>query len=63
MREAIDVGVFDAAGEPLHLARHELRDGAQEIRVVVAKEALRAAVDPYITRIDRNRFDNSRRVE
>jgi hypothetical protein len=24
---------------------------------------LSAAVDPYICRIDRNRFDNSRRVE
>jgi aminopeptidase N len=63
MRESIDIGVFDAAGESLYLAKHSLQNGVQDIRVVVDKEPLSAAVDPYVTRIDRNRFDNSRRIE
>jgi ABC-2 type transport system permease protein len=63
MREAIEVGVFSAEDVPLYLAKHTLRDGAQEVRVVVDKAPLFAAVDPYICRIDKNRFDNGRRVE
>jgi hypothetical protein len=63
MQEAIDIGVFSATDERLYLAKHALRDGAQEIRVIVTGEPLSASVDPYICRIDRNRFDNSKRVE
>jgi ABC-2 type transport system permease protein len=63
MGEAIDIGVFSAEDERLYLAKHTLRDGAQDITVVVDKAPLIAAVDPYICRIDRNRFDNSKRIE
>lgn len=57
LSEPIEIGVF-AGEEALHLAKHPLRQGTQEIRLVVAKAPNYAAVDPYVTRIDRNRFDN-----
>jgi ABC-2 type transport system permease protein len=63
LRESIDIGLFSADDKTLYLKKHALRGGAQNITVVVDKEPLFAAVDPYLCRIDRNRFDNSRRVE
>jgi hypothetical protein len=63
MHERIDIGIFAADDKALHLAKHELHEGPQDITVIVDREPLSAAVDPYICRIDRNRFDNSRRVE
>jgi ABC-2 type transport system permease protein len=63
LRESIDIGLFSADDKTLYLKKHELHDGAQDITVVVDKEPLFATVDPYVCRIDRNRFDNSRRVE
>jgi hypothetical protein len=63
MQEMIDIGVFSVDNNVLYLAKHALHEGAQEITVIVDREPLSAAVDPYICRIDRNRFDNNRRVE
>ena len=63
MRERIDIGVFSADDKALHLEKHELHSGTQDISIIVDQEPLSAAVDPYVCRIDRNRFDNSRRVE
>jgi hypothetical protein len=63
MREAIEIGVFSADEKTLYLAKHALHDGMQEITVIVDREPLLAAVDPYVTRIDRNRFDNSKRLQ
>ncbi|HEX2061934.1 MAG TPA: M1 family aminopeptidase, partial [Thermoanaerobaculia bacterium] len=60
MHDPVDVGVFAADDTPLYLARHTLRDGQQLIRVIVAREPRIASVDPYLCRIDRNRFDNTR---
>lgn len=62
LRESIDIALFDDTDEPLYLAKHELHDGAQTLTITVAKEPLFASVDPYITRIDRNRFDNTQRI-
>ena len=62
MREMIDIGVFSPDDNALHLAKHELHSGTQDISFIVDQEPLSAAVDPYICRIDRNRFDNSKRV-
>jgi ABC-2 type transport system permease protein len=62
MRENIDVGVFTADDKTLHLAKHALHDGVQDITVIVNGEPAFVAVDPYLTRIDRNRFDNGKRV-
>jgi hypothetical protein len=62
LAESIDVGVF--SGEELfHVAKHPLHDGVNDISVIVAKEPSYAAVDPYVTRIDRNRFDNGRDIQ
>jgi hypothetical protein len=57
--EAIDVGVYGGDGTALHLERHALREGSNEISVVVDAPPARVVVDPYVTRIDRNRFDNA----
>ena len=63
MNEMIDIGVFSAEDKALHLAKHALHEGPQEITVIVDQEPRFAAVDPYLCRIDRNRFDNSKRIE
>ncbi len=64
--EPIEVGIFaidpDATENVLHLAAHPLHSGLNTISVIVAKEPAAAVIDPYITRIDRNRFDNQRPV-
>src|SRR5688500_3862564 len=62
MREMIDIGIFSNDDKALHLAKHALHAGTQDITVIVNQEPLSAAVDPYVCRIDRNRFDNSRRI-
>ncbi|MGZ5434010.1 MAG: M1 family metallopeptidase, partial [Thermoanaerobaculia bacterium] len=58
--ESIDVGLFSPDNEPMLVAKQPLRDGANDVTLVVAQEPAFAAVDPYVTRIDRNRFDNTR---
>jgi ABC-type transport system involved in multi-copper enzyme maturation permease subunit len=62
--EPIEIGVFAAdpdvasANDILHLAAHALHSGANTITVIVGKQPSFAVIDPYITRLDRNRFDN-----
>jgi ABC-2 type transport system permease protein len=63
LAEMIDIGIYSADDTPLHVAKHALHEGMQEIAVIVDREPLIAAVDPYICRIDRNRMDNGRRVD
>jgi ABC-2 type transport system permease protein len=68
INESIEVGLFttdpdDAvANDILHLAAHPLHNGANTITVIVDKQPSYAAIDPYLTRIDRNRFDNVKAV-
>jgi ABC-2 type transport system permease protein len=68
MNESIEIGLFTndpddaSAKDILHLAPHALHSGANTIAVIVDKAPLFVAIDPYITRIDRNRFDNVKRV-
>jgi ABC-2 type transport system permease protein len=69
LREAVDVGVFGARpGEgkgqaaALSLAKYELRQGVNELSIVVEGRPERAVVDPDVSRIDRNRFDNAMAV-
>jgi ABC-type transport system involved in multi-copper enzyme maturation permease subunit len=68
MSEPIEIGLFavdpdDAEGKDvIHLAAHTVNSGVNTITVIVDKEPSFAAIDPYITRIDRNRFDNTRPV-
>jgi ABC-type transport system involved in multi-copper enzyme maturation permease subunit len=64
LNESIEAGIFTAdpddaaANDILHLAAHPLHSGVNTITVIVDKQPAFAAIDPYITRIDRNRFDN-----
>jgi ABC-2 type transport system permease protein len=69
LNEAIEIGVFsarpgDAGGSEsiLYLGKHEMRQGINEISVVVDEPPDRVAVDPYVLRIDKNRFDNAKRI-
>ena len=66
VNESIEVGIFttdpDEANDALHLAAHPLHSGANTITVIVDKQPSFAAIDPYLTRIDRNRFDNVKAV-
>jgi ABC-2 type transport system permease protein len=68
MTEPIEIGLFavdpdDAEGKDvIHLATHPIHGGVNAITVIVDKEPSFAAIDPYITRVDRNRFDNVRAV-
>jgi ABC-2 type transport system permease protein len=68
VNESIELGIFAAdpdeasANDILHLAAHSLHNGANTITVIVDKQPSFAAIDPYITRIDRNRFDNVKAV-
>jgi ABC-2 type transport system permease protein len=61
---SIEIGIFATdpdnavANDILHLAAHPLRSGVNTITVIVDKQPSYAAIDPYLTRIDRNRFDN-----
>lgn len=59
LRESVDVGLFSRENAPLLVAKRALHDGANDVTLVVAQEPAFAAVDPYVTRIDRNRFDNT----
>ena len=68
VNESIEIGIFAtdpdvaSANDILHLAAHPLHSGANTITVIVAKQPSYAALDPYVTRIDRNRFDNVKPV-
>lgn len=62
----VDVGVFAArpgesnfeATDVLSMQRLSLHSGEQRVRLVTAKKPAYAAIDPYITFIDRNSNDN-----
>jgi ABC-2 type transport system permease protein len=56
--EMIDIAVDD---QPL--PKQRLRSGANELSFVVQEKPVWLAVDPNILRIDRNRFDNGKRVQ
>ncbi|MEA2239849.1 MAG: type transport system permease protein [Thermoanaerobaculia bacterium] len=68
LAESIAIGVFesdpDNAGDDatLHLGHHLLHEGANSITVLVSRQPAFAAIDPYLTRLDRNRSDNVRKV-
>jgi ABC-2 type transport system permease protein len=64
--EPVDIGVFSVrpgesnfdATDVLSMQRLNLHSGEQEVRIVTAKKPVYAAIDPYITFIDRNSNDN-----
>jgi hypothetical protein len=63
MQESVELGVFSRDDKPLFLGKRAINSGTQTVVIVIEKEPFVAAVDPYLTRIDRNRFDNTKRVE
>jgi ABC-type transport system involved in multi-copper enzyme maturation permease subunit len=68
MAEEIAIGIFtsdpDDAGDDatLHLGRQLLHDGANTITLIADRQPAFAAIDPYLTRLDRNRGDNVKKV-
>jgi ABC-2 type transport system permease protein len=67
MEESIDVAVYaghaDAsAAAPLHVAKHRVTSGSNELRIVVRGRPASIAVDPLVHRIDAERRDNVRPV-
>ena len=58
LAEAVDVAVYAAGDELLALERRELRTGENALTFVVDRPPVFVAVDPYLSRIDRDRFDN-----
>jgi aminopeptidase N len=63
LNDPIDIGVFDAEGNPLYLERHRLDGSVTEITVTVEGEPATAAIDPYHKLIDRHPDDNEVAVE
>lgn len=46
----------------IHFGRYRVQAGENQITMIVDRRPGHAAVDPYITRLDTNRFDNGRNV-
>ncbi|PTL75862.1 M1 family aminopeptidase [Vitiosangium sp. GDMCC 1.1324] len=68
--EKIPVGIFSAhpdsasgSNHILYLQPCALRSGLNELSAVVDAKPAVVAVDPYITRVDRSRFDNLRELQ
>jgi ABC-2 type transport system permease protein len=59
----VDIVAYDAEGKPLSATKHTLRNGQQQLRIATPAKPLTVAVDPYVLRIDRNRFDNTLRID
>lgn len=70
MNEAIQIGVFakptgeaERGAQIIYVEKHELRQGIDDVSVIVDAPPDSVAVDPYILRIDKNRFDNSKTLD
>jgi len=61
--ETIPIGVFRADRTELAVQRHSLQQGVQNVMLVVDERPDTVMIDPHVTRIDKNRADNTRRVE
>ena len=64
--ESIELGVFRvpgiAANDLVDTRRTRLHSGANQISMVVREKPAYVAIDPWLLRIDRNRFDNGKRI-
>jgi hypothetical protein len=63
LNDPVDIGIFDADGEPLHLEQYRLDGSVSEVTIVVDGEPATAGIDPYHKLIDRHPDDNEVRVE
>lgn len=59
MNESIGIGVFTKS---LDVQKHALHDGVNELTFVATEKPAYVSVDPDLTRIDKNRFDNSKEL-
>jgi ABC-2 type transport system permease protein len=66
MDDSVDVALFagdpDGDAAPLYNAKVRLHSGTSTVVLTAPSEPMFAVVDPWITRMDRNRFDNVKRV-
>jgi hypothetical protein len=69
LRESIPLAIYanepddDGSKGPIHFASHPLHEGRNEVRIQVAERPVVATIDPFLTRVDRNRFDNEQDVQ
>lgn len=62
--ESISIGLFEDDHETLvHLARPRLRPGANKVSLIVDRLPAVAMIDPYITRIEHSKLDNTLEVK
>ena len=68
--EALEIGILTAhpneamsAGQVLYLEKHLFNKDVTELSIVVDQKPELVGVDPYIHRIDKNVFDNLKKVE
>lgn len=62
LHEPIEVGLFGRE-RVLAVQRHQLHSGLNTVSLVLDEKPVSVVVDPYLTRIDRNRFDNERGLD
>ena len=63
LNDAIDIGVLDADGQALYLAKHRLTQPETELTITVDARPVKAGIDVYHKLIDRDSEDNLVKVE
>jgi hypothetical protein len=58
----IDIGVLDAKGNPLYLAKHKIEKAKTEFSLMVNGLPAKAGIDPWNKLVDRNPDDNAMAV-
>lgn len=62
-QESIEIGIYARDESVLHLQKHPLRQGLQDLVVTVEQLPHSIVLDPHVTRIDRDRGNNMRVIE
>jgi ABC-type transport system involved in multi-copper enzyme maturation permease subunit len=69
LHEDLEIALFerhpdrtDAKDNVIYAGKHAIHDGANTISVIVTRQPGVAAIDPYVLRIDHDRFDNFKDV-
>jgi len=63
LHDLIDIGVQDAKGKFLYLAKQKIEQEHQDFTVTVDQLPSQAGIDPLIKLVDRNPDDNLAKVE
>jgi hypothetical protein len=59
MDELVDIGVYDAKGDALYLAKHRVKTGEQAFTLEVQGKPAKAGIDPVVKLVDRRPDDNT----